>query len=162
MKIYNYNKDTKEFIKETDARQDPLDSSNYLIPGNATTIKPPVVEDGFVNVFSEISNSWIKTEDNRGIWYRIREEVKINDLGSIEEKLTKNPVEKTAEEIQAEQNQQSIIDAKTVLQNSDWIITKISEAQIKGEDITILKDKYSQEIADRETARNTINNLETN
>jgi len=162
MKIYNYNKDTKEFIKETDARQDPLDPSNYLIPGNATTIKPPVIEDGFVNVFSEISNSWIKTEDNRGVWYRIREEVKINDLGAIEEGLTKDPVEKTSEEIQAEQNQQSIIDAKIVLQNTDWIITKISEAQIKGEDITILKDKYSQEIADRDTARNTINDLETN
>ena len=162
MKIYNYNKDTKEFIKETDARQDPLDPSNYLIPGNATTIKPPVIEDGFVNVFSEISNSWIKTEDNRGVWYRIREEVKINDLGPIAEGLTKDPVEKTSEEIQAEQNQQSIIDAKIVLQNTDWIITKISEAQIKGEDITILKDKYSQEIADRDTARNTINDLETN
>ena len=162
MKIYNYNKDTKEFIKETDARQDPLDPSNYLIPGNATTIKPPIIEDGFVNVFSEISNFWIKTEDNRGVWYRIREEVKINDLGPIEEGLTKDPVEKTSEEIQTEQNQQSIIDAKIVLQNTDWIITKISEAQIKGEDITILKDKYSQEIADRDTARNTINDLETN
>ena len=162
MKIYNYNKDTKEFVRETDARQDPLDSSNYLIPANATTIEPPVIEDGFVNVFSEISNSWIKTEDNRGVWYRIREEVKINDLGPIEEGLTKDPIEKTSEEIQAEQNQQSIIDAKIVLQNTDWIITKISEAQIKGEDITTLKDKYSQELADRATARNTINTLEVN
>jgi len=160
MKIYNYNKDTKEFIKETDARQDPLDPSNYLIPGNATTIKPPVIEDGFVNVFSEISNSWIKTEDNRGVWYRIRQEVKINDFGPIEEGLTKDPVEKTSEEIKVEQNQQSIIDAKIVLQNTDWIITKISEAQIKGEDITTLKDKYSQELEDRASARNTINELE--
>ena len=162
MKIYNYNKDTKEFVRETDARQDPLDSSNYLIPANATTIEPPVIEDGFVNIFDEINNSWIKTEDNRGVWYRIREEVKINDLGPIEEGLTKDPIEKTSEEIQAEQNQQSIIDAKIVLQNTDWIITKISEAQIKGEDITTLKDKYSQELADRATARNTINTLEVN
>ena len=132
MKIYNYNKDTKEFVRETDARQDPLDSSNYLIPANATTIEPPVIEDGFVNVFDEISNSWIKTEDNRGVWYRIREEVKINDLGPIEEGLTKNPVEKTAEEIQAEQNEFNLINAKKASGKQKLLDLGLTEEEVKA------------------------------
>ena len=64
MKIYNYNRDTKEFVNQTDASPNPLTSGEWLIPANATTDAPPSVGVGKVAVWD--NDSWIVKDDNRG------------------------------------------------------------------------------------------------
>ena len=49
---------------------------------------------------------------------------------------------------------------KQELLNTDYIVTKIAEAQALGEDITELLNKYSETIANRKLIREKINELE--
>lgn len=63
MNIYHYD-ETGEYKGTAVARQDPLDSSRYLIPRNATTIAPPAAEEGKALVFS--GSAWGLREDHRG------------------------------------------------------------------------------------------------
>lgn len=58
MKIYNYNKETKEFISQTIANPNPLEIGDYLIPANATTIEVLNPKDGFRLVFNEELGEW--------------------------------------------------------------------------------------------------------
>lgn len=49
--------------------------------------------------------------------------------------------------------EQEKIDAENYLSETDWIIAKISESQLQGEDITALLEKYSAEITKRAECR---------
>jgi len=53
-----------------------------------------------------------------------------------------------------------IAEAKQYLLDTDWIIVKINETQLLGQDIQPLLTKYSAELAEREAKRNLINSLE--
>jgi len=48
-------------------------------------------------------------------------------------------------------------DAQAYLAETDWIVSKISEAMLKGEDIAPLLTLYSSEFLEREASRLTIN-----
>ena len=50
--------------------------------------------------------------------------------------------------------------AKQYLQNTDWIVAKIGESQMNGDDITPLLGKYSLELLERKTKREVINSYE--
>ena len=50
--------------------------------------------------------------------------------------------------------------AKKYLDDTDWIISKISEAKLLGEEPGKLLEKYKNEIKEREKCRERINNLE--
>jgi hypothetical protein len=54
-------------LYSSEADQDPLDESNWLIPAYATGVEPPEVEDGKSRVFN--GDVWSKVEDNRGVVY---------------------------------------------------------------------------------------------
>lgn len=69
MKIYHYDDITKEFIKETDAKLDPLEleinkKEVFLIPRNATPIKPPTMKKGKACIFD--GEKWTHIKDSRG------------------------------------------------------------------------------------------------
>lgn len=53
-----------------------------------------------------------------------------------------------------------IKDSKNILATSDWVVTKINEASLKGEDINTLKTKYEDVLINREEARTIINQSE--
>jgi len=71
MKIYHYT-DTGEYKGETDARVDPLDANNYLIPRNATTQAPPQVGDNQAAIYD--GQEWSIEEDHRGTQYWLADE----------------------------------------------------------------------------------------
>ena len=56
---------------------------------------------------------------------------------------------KTEEQIIAEK----VIEAKAYLASTDYIVTKIAEAQALGEDTTLLLNKYAVELQQRKEAR---------
>jgi hypothetical protein len=93
MKIYHYNKNTKEFIGESDAEKSPLDKS-YLIPAFAT-IKKPNKKKGFVSLF--VNDEWILKEDNRGkkLFNKLtKQQIVLKDPGPIPDEYTdKEPSE---------------------------------------------------------------------
>lgn len=99
MKIYNYDKQTGEYIGESTASENPLEIGEYLIPANATTEAPIVSQEGFVTVFKD--GEWTSVDDIRGTWYNIREEVVITSLDDDVSRLTKEPIAYTDEELQA-------------------------------------------------------------
>jgi len=67
MKIYNYNKKTKEFMGSSDARMNPLEPNEVLIPLNATKISPPIYSRGEIPVFDEDLQKWEIVNDSRGL-----------------------------------------------------------------------------------------------
>ncbi|AQW87902.1 hypothetical protein CPIN18021_1103 [Campylobacter pinnipediorum subsp. caledonicus] len=64
MKVYNYNGDTKEYLYENEAELSPLEEGVYLIPANATEIRPLDSKDGFAVCFND--NEWVYKKDLRG------------------------------------------------------------------------------------------------
>lgn len=50
--------------------------------------------------------------------------------------------------------------ARSYLNKTDWVISKIGEARIKGLDDSVLIEKYSYQLARREELRLLINQLE--
>ena len=88
--IYNFNQENKEYIGAEEAFLDPLESEKqgkeiYLLPANATFIKPPETKEGFAIVWN--GEMWEYIEDNRGItvWKSYNESMVIKELGAIPE-----------------------------------------------------------------------------
>ena len=91
MKIYNYNKDTKEYISTTQASENPLEKGKYLIPANATSIAIGNDKIGFAQVFDEANNVWDYVEDNRGKTVydtTTKQESKVDYLGAVKSGFT--------------------------------------------------------------------------
>ena len=116
-------------------------------------------------------------EDNRGDYYQKSDKSKLTivTLGeSVPDGYTElepgnydywddeseSWVTDAAEKLNAEK-ELGIKIAKSTLADTDWIVSKIAEKQILGEDISSLLAKYSDDLAARATARKTINSLET-
>jgi len=57
-------------------------------------------------------------------------------------------------------NTQSIDTSKSYLAETDWVVVKINESSIQGEDITDLLTKYADVLTARIEARANINDLE--
>ena len=90
MKIYNYDKTTKEFLSEAEASVNPLDTDNFLTPANATTLQTLVPKTDFSQIFN--IDKWEYVEDNRGkTIYSTSSKVKsvIAYLGVIKDGFTK-------------------------------------------------------------------------
>lgn len=103
--------------------------------------------------------AYFKDKSNNVFWF---------DDEQIEDGLSKEMIEITEEEKDAivESNipqptiQDQIDQEKAYLSSTDWIVTKISDYQIRGNDISPLLVKYESELTERENARVAINNLE--
>lgn len=64
MDIYNYDKETGEFLGTDRADESPLEPGVFLVPQNATTIKPPEKIPGHARCF--VDGKWAQIEDRRG------------------------------------------------------------------------------------------------
>lgn len=119
-------------------------------------------EDGFVNIFSEndtslteaymeddfkLSFGYTKSKEENGTYYLynvdIPKEQYISKDNSYENELIL-----------------SIDEYKCKLSETDYIVVKIAEAQALGEDTIPLLEKYAEELSNRKTYRQKINELE--
>lgn len=100
MRLYVYNKITKELIGSMDAYLDPLETqlrgtNIYSIPPYTTPIPPQGFQEGMVNVYNEETKCWSLVEDNRGMTVYNKKTgipLVITELGEIPEDYTKEKV----------------------------------------------------------------------
>ena len=111
---------------------------------NDTELKEAFMEDNFEIKFGYTK---VKEEDGKLILY--------NDIQCKSQYYVDEELEKAKQEIL---NQIEL--CKQELLNTDYIVTKIAEAQAIGEDTTELLNKYSETIANRKLIRQKINELE--
>jgi len=97
MLAYNYDAETKVFTFSKEANESPLEIGVYLLPAHSTTIAPPKTTG--VDVARFIDGAWVVVEDNRGLWYNVRDPVEITDFGPVPEGYTKEPLPQTQEEL---------------------------------------------------------------
>ena len=111
---------------------------------NDTELKEALMEDDFEIKFGFTR---VKNEDDKLILY--------NDIQCNPEYYVDEELEKVKQEIlyQIELYKQELAD-------TDYVVTKIAEAQALGEDTTELLTKYSEIIANRKNIRIKINELE--
>ena len=111
---------------------------------NDTELEAAFMEDDFNIIFGFTR---VKEEDGKLILYN---DIQVKSQYYVDEEL-----EKAKQEIlnQIELYKQELLD-------TDYIITKIAEAQALGEDTTELLNKYSEIIANRKNIRTKINKLE--
>ena len=111
---------------------------------NDTELKEAFMEDDFEIKFGYTK---VKEEDEKLILYNGTQ--------------CKSQYYVDEEKLKAEQEILSQIEEyKQELLATDYVITKIAEAQALGEDITELLNKYSETIANRKLIRTKINELE--
>ena len=111
---------------------------------NDTELKEAFMEDDFEIKFGYTR---VKNEEDKLILY--------NDIQCKSQYYVDEEIEKAKQEIL---NQIELY--KQELFATDYIITKIAEAQALGEDTTELLTKYSEIIANRKLIRTKINELE--
>ena len=93
MLIYKYSEKTKEFITSKEARQDPKNSDNHLIPAHSTVVAPPTVKENEVATFNEVTGVWSIESDHRGSVYYEKangNSIQIIDIGDISDTLTES------------------------------------------------------------------------
>ncbi len=143
MKIYHYSSETNEFLRESEARLDPLETKRggkpvCLIPANATTSPPPAASKGYAAVFGE--KGWSFVEDHRGeTMYRTSDATSaiVEALGPIPEGYTdlppcmlpvwtgdkwiEDPVQVKAEEEAEVKARLMEIDLKSIRSIREWV-----------------------------------------
>ena len=122
------------------------DSDFYVnqYSNNDTELKEAFMEDDFEIKFGYTR---VKNEEDKLILY--------NDMQCNPEYYVDEELEKAKQEIL---NQIEL--CKQELLATDYVITKIAEAQAIGEDTTELLNQYSETIANRKLIREKINELE--
>ena len=111
---------------------------------NDTELKEAFMEDDFEIKFGYTK---VKEEDGKLVLYN---STKVKEQYYVDEEL-----EKAKQEILYQ-----IDFCKQELSSTDYIVTKIAEAQALGEDTTELLNQYSETIANRKLVRTKINELE--
>lgn len=102
MKIYDYDKNTGEYLGEREAVLDPLEAEKGnlvpLVPAFATLVAPPIVSAGYVAVYE---GGWVVKEDHRGktVYSADGTQKVIACIGSIPSGWSLSPILPTADDV---------------------------------------------------------------
>lgn len=82
--IHHYHPVTKALLSVSDARPDPQDADNWLIPAHSTTVLAPPAGANEAEVFDEAANTWSNQADYRGhkYWLPSGEAIEIWEIGT--------------------------------------------------------------------------------
>ena len=120
MKIYNYD-DNGFYVGESLADESPLEPGVFLIPGCSTTVEPLEHKDGFYIKFNSEINEFVYEEKPI--------EVKEADK------------EFTAEEIEAQLQEQANAEARAKLNSLDWkVIRELERLMLTGTDLNVERE----------------------
>lgn len=72
MEIYNYDKITNEFLSTFEARPNPMEEGEFLIPANATAKPLPVLATNEAAVFNIGNDDWTIVSDYRDEVYYLK------------------------------------------------------------------------------------------
>ena len=129
MKIYIYDKSTKEFIRETNAYLD-LEKSRelgdyvYIIPENCTTEKPPKLQKNEQCIFNE---EWIIVKDYRNQKFydtKNNKTVIIQELGDVPKHFIKLNSEEFKKYLKG-------IDSNTIRNNLKQLIEELYQESLQ-------------------------------
>ena len=87
--VYNYNRDTGEYLGLETAYESPMEPGVYLLPAHSTETAPPEAGEHQAAVYSD--GAWTLVEDHRGeVWYdtATQERHEIKTLGIVPETWT--------------------------------------------------------------------------
>lgn len=139
MKIYNYDKTTKEYLFESEASLDPQATKNqgkevYLIPDYATVKKPPSVQKNEICIFL---NGWQIKSDFRG-QYIVNSDMTpeiVEEIGNIKEGYI-IITDEQAHKIQ-EDNLFYIISNNTLIENPNYEHDKQARERQRKDGLTL-------------------------
>lgn len=142
MNLYNYDKNTKEYLSTTLASADPMETKIRgefvpLVPANATLIEPPTIEANQVAVFE--NNKWVVKADYRKNYVKVDDNFQVQEITTIGEQEGFYVVDKAIGEL--------------IKENPDNF--KIQNGKI----VQKTEDEYEQEQAEKERQRLNLLNL---
>ncbi len=93
MKIYLFNFETGEYIGEDNAQSCQLNEQDFILPCNATTVKPPKLKARQMAVFERENQHWVVKRDVRGLYWdkTTKQVVEVTDITHNLYNLTDKP-----------------------------------------------------------------------
>ena len=138
MKIYFYDKKTKEYLGAEEAYKDPAESKKQgkfipLIPACAVLIKPPAVLDNQIQIFNTDKKEWDIVSDYRKNFCKIDKDLNVFDITETGG-ITSDYIlvsKDTAEEIKKSKDKFKIINNKIVKKSDEeYAAEKFTEAKM--------------------------------
>lgn len=142
MNIYNFNKETKEYLSTVPAEADPEASKIQgvfvpLLPANSTLTPPPEYnKENQIPVFE--NNNWIIKSDYRKNYYKVDENLSVENISTIGEQEGFIIVDKpTGESIKQNPDKYKITDNQVIAKTDEEYQAELArrEAEIKIQQI---------------------------
>ena len=161
MIVYKYNETTKEYVGETIAFIDPLESQAaghpiYVMPASCTDEEPLHPKEGFVVCFNEGKDVWEYIEDNRGltVYSKKGKVLVLSELGPIPDGYSKEKPMSLRE-----LKDEKVLEIKRVYQEAYFKKVNIGEIEVSIEDSVKIKDTLSHTLRAFEDFENVSVNL---
>jgi len=174
MKIYHYKKETGEYWGESNATEDPNEKDHYLLPAQATFIKPPTIMANQIAVFQ--NNKWIKMSDYRKKYYNkiTQEETILTEIGQEpDDTMTdKKPMDQfdewylndwafSLDKVKKYKTSEMKYNALLLLNKTDWKVIRHRDQVDASQQTSLSSQEYQTLLTERDNIRKKSDTYET-